>query len=241
MTLTTIDGKPMLKPFAWSYSQLNSFRTCAKKFYHQTVAKDYPEPINDNLTWGNTVHAAMAKRIVHGTPLPTGMEQWEDWAKWALAPNGKSDGTMIWAELKMAITEQMQRCQYFDKTVPPWFRTVADVLKVKLNVARLIDWKTGKVPDKPDSDQLSLGALAVFVWFPEVQVVLTQFVYLQHGVKSEEMFQRKDMPNIMMRSLPDVMAMQKARETGDYPPKPSGLCKRHCSVASCAYYGRGAY
>lgn len=246
MTLTTFDGAPVQKPFAWSFSQLNSYRICANKYYHQTVLKDYPEPPNDNMKWGNTVHDAMAKRIAHSTPLPVGMEQWEHWAEWAMAPNGRSDGTMIWSELRMAITEQMQRCAYFEKTVQVWFRTVADVLKVKQNVARLIDWKTGKVPENAKAerdahDQLAMGAFTVFIWFPAVEVVQTQFVYLQHNVKDERTYTRKDMSSIMMSSLPDVMKLKAALASGDFPPSPSGLCKKHCGVVSCAYYKRGAY
>jgi len=244
MTLTTIDGLPIKKPFSWSFSKLNGFRTCPKKLYHSQIKKDFPEATNENMQWGNRVHDAMAKRIAHDTPLPAGMEQWEKWIPWVMAPNGRSDGTMIWSELKMAITEQIQRCAYFDRAVPVWFRTVADVLKVKLNVARMVDWKTGKPPkdakaEQEAKDQLAMGAFTVFVWFPEVQVVQTQFVYLQHDMIDAEMYTRADMPKIMMRSLPDVMALQKATDSGDFPPKPSGLCVKHCNVISCVYHGRG--
>jgi hypothetical protein len=35
--------------------------------------------------------------------------------------------------------------------------------------------------------------------------------------------------------------MQKAVRTNNFPPRPSGLCKRHCAVTGCQYYGKGAY
>lgn len=243
MPLLTFDGTPVKKPFSWSFSKLDQFRTCGTKFYHTQIKKDYPEGENEHMRWGNRVHGSMANRILHGTPLPVGMEQWEKWAAWA---TNNSDGSppdpgapKPWCELKMAITEQLQRCEYFDKRVPVWFRTVADVLKVNGPAARLIDWKTGKV--KEDSDQLALGALTVMLWYPEVQVVRSEFVYLQHDVIDKEDYVRADMPRILQRVLPDVIALQQALDTGVFSPKPSGLCKRHCPVLSCAYHGRGAY
>jgi hypothetical protein len=235
MTLTDIHGAPVRKPFSWSYSKLGSFRTCGTKYYHEQVKKDYPEKSNDNMMWGNRVHAAMAARVAHSSPLPEGMQQWEPWIEWVLNP----PSPLIRVEYRMAITNKLQPCGYFDKVVNPWFRTVADVLKVNGPAARLIDYKTGKV--KEDSDQLALGAAVVMIYFPEVQVVKSQFVFLKDGVQMEETYTRNDIPRIWQRTLPDVIALHKAGETGEWLPKPSGLCKKHCGVLSCAYHGRGAY
>jgi hypothetical protein len=238
LTLTTFDNQPVSKPFAWSFSALDSYETCAKKFYHARVKKDFPEPENDDMKWGFRVHDALAKRIMHASPLPNGMKQWEKWVDWAMQNTDRTN-TIIQCERKLAITEQMQPCEYFDKRVNPWFRTVADVLKVRANVARLIDWKTGKV--KEDSDQLNLTAAALMAHYPEVEHVLCQFVWLAADLKEEALFSRADLPRLWTRMMPKVDKLRTSYATGEWLPRPSGLCKKHCSVISCAYHKRGAY
>lgn len=242
MPLTNFDGSPVVRPFSWSFSKLDAYRTCAKKYYHAQVKKDHPEVDNEHMRWGNRVHDAMAKRIVHSTPLPDGMQQWEKWAQWALTTSDGSPpapGTDIKCEQKLAITDKFQPCDYFDRRVNVWFRTVADVLKLGHGAARVIDWKTGKV--KENSDQIALTAVVIMAMYPEVDRVLGQYVWLQHDVKHEELFRRADIPIILSRCLPDVMKMEQAMTTGEWPAKPSGLCKKYCSVISCPYYKRGAY
>lgn len=237
MTLTSFAGEPAPRPFAWSFSALDAFETCPKKYYHARIKKDFKEPENDNMKWGFRVHDAMANRIMHSSPLPDGMQQWDKWAEWAKAP--AQPNTLLKCEQKLAITAQMQPCEYFDKRLPVWFRTVADVLKVRGNVARLIDWKTGKV--KENSEQLALTAAALLVHYPQVEHVLCQFVWLAEDLKSEELVSRKDLPFVWQRALPKITALKFATDTGDFPARPSGLCKKHCTVISCPYYKRGAY
>ena len=235
MTLTTFDGKPVDKPFAWSYSKLESYRTCPKQLYHKAIKKDFPEKQNDNMLWGNRVHDAMAKRIAHSTPLPEGMTQWEKWIDWALQNTDRD--TILEVERKLAITNQLKSCDYFDRRVDPWFRAVGDVIKINGSAGRVIDWKTGKI--KENSEQLALTAVVLFSHYEELEVVASNFVWLQDDLKSEEVFTRADIPNILQRVLPDVIALHRAEKTGDWPAKPSGLCKKHCGVLSCAYHGRG--
>ena len=234
MSLTTLDGTPVRKPFSWSYSALDSFRTCAKKHYHEKIKKDFVEPPSEHLAWGNRVHAAMAERITAGIVLPEGMRQWEKWVDWAMTPYPRK----MYVEQKMAVTNQLKPCKYFDRNVNPWFRTVADVICLNDKTARLIDWKTGKV--KENSDQLSLGAAVVFAHYPEIEQVTSSFVFLKDDVKLEETFTRADIPGIWTRSLPGVIALHNAIRTDVWPPNPSGLCVQWCSVTVCPYHGKGS-
>lgn len=235
---TTFDGRPAVKPFAWSFSALEGFETCAKKYYHNKIKKDFPDFAGPQANWGLQVHKAMADRITKAKALPEGMRQWEKWIDWAME---NSDRTQVVtrAEHKLAMTERLQPCDYFDKRLPVWFRTVADVIKIRVPYLRIIDWKTGKF--KEGSDQLLLTAAAAFAHYPEATHALCQFVWLQDDLKTEELFSRDDFPWFWQRMLPRVGKMQQAALTSEYPPNPSGLCKKHCSVTSCAYHGKGAY
>ena len=132
------------RQFYWSYSALNNFETCPKKFYHTSIAKDFVEPESEHRKWGYAVHEAFAKAVDHSPKLPPEMAKWEPWVKFAKEPFDPLT-TMRKAEMKLAITADLNPCEYFDKRVPVWFRAVADVLKISGPYARIIDWKTGLI------------------------------------------------------------------------------------------------
>lgn len=237
------------RPFYWSYSALNNFETCPKKFYHTSIAKDFVEPESEHRKWGYAVHDAFAKAVDHSPKLPPEMSKWEPWVKFAKEPFDPLT-TMRKAEMKLAITEQMNPCEYFDKRVPVWFRAVADVLKISGPYARVIDWKTGNSdcyldPEtntwKTNSDQLNLTAATVMAHYPMVQHVKMDFVWLKEDYWTTDLISRVDLPKLWQRMLPRVEKMKLSHATGIYEPKPSGLCKRHCPVKSCQYHGKGSF
>jgi len=245
MALSTFDGRRVSKPFSWSFSSLNNYRTCPKRYGHYNVIKDVKEQENDNMRWGNYVHDRMAKRLAHAQPLPKEMAAYEKWADWALV---NTDRTVVdfSVERKLAMTANFEPCEYFDKVKPVWFRTVIDVLKVRpsAGVARIIDWKTGKVPDDALKEaeamqQLALSASVVFAMYPQVHTILAQLAYLAEDVKNEETITRDDLKVLWRQVNPILDDMRSAFETMEYPPKRSGLCRRHCGVTSCAFHGKG--
>jgi hypothetical protein len=229
--------------FAWSFTQLNNYRTCAKRWYHYNVTKDVKEPESDQMKWGYQVHAAMAARISEGKALPSNMP-YERWADWVLT----NDGCDMAAEHKLAITEDFEPCTYFDKKKAVWFRTVLDVFKVSGPVARIVDWKTGKVPENPvkkaeAEQQLWLSSTVAFIYYPEVQLVRTHLVYLQEDEPGSVGYRdvwRRDLPGLWQQVMPTLAGMQHALDKDEFPPNPSGLCKKHCAVASCPYHGKGS-
>jgi len=237
------------RPFYWSFSALNNFETCAKKFYHTSIAKDFVEPESEHRKWGYAVHDAFAKAVNHGSVLPPEMSKWVPWVKFAKEPFDPASALMQ-VEVKLAITEDMQPCEYFDKRVPVWFRAVADVLKISGPYARIIDWKTGNSdtyldPEtntwKTSSDQLHLTAAALMVHYPVVQHVKLDFVWLKEDFWTSDVISRSDLPSLWQRLMPRVDKMKLANATGVYEPKPSGLCKRHCPVKSCQFHGKGSF
>jgi len=233
-------------PFAWSYSALSNFEKCAKKFYHISIAKDFKETKGEALMWGDTVHAAMAKAVMHHSPLPAEMKKWEHWVKWVREP---SDNVVIKVEERLGMTETMQPCEFFDKQQFVWFRTVADVLKINNEVARVVDWKTGKSDVYLDqstntwqanSEQLDLAAAVVFAHYPNVELIKLDFVWLAEDFSTTAYLPRDGLPKMWQRLLPRLDKMKRAHATGVYEPTPSGLCIKHCSVKTCQYHGVGS-
>ena len=216
--------------FAWSYSQLKNFETCPKRYYHYNVHKDVVEPETDQLREGNRLHKAFEDRVKDNVPLPLGMGQHES----LLARIINAPGA-IYAEQKLALTSTFQPVSYFGRGV--WFRTVIDCSKIDGTVARVFDWKTGKPAE--DMTQLALMAATIFAAVPAVQRVKAGLVFVNHARVEPAEFVREGLTEIWSEILPRVRRVAQARRTQEYPPTPSGLCKRYCAVQSCPYHGRG--
>jgi len=215
--------------FAWSYSQLKNYETCPKRYYHYNVAKDVQEPETDQLRDGNALHKAFENRIKHATPLPLGYGQYEDLLSRIINAPG-----VTYAEQKLAMTSTFQPVAYFGKGV--WYRGVLDCTKVRETTAITFDWKTGK--PSQDMTQMQLAAATLFCHLPQLQRVKVALAFLAHGQTETGEFLREDLTEIWGEILPRVKQVERARVTQEFPPKPSGLCRKYCAVQSCPHHGR---
>lgn len=231
VTLSTTRNRP--KPFAWSYSKLKNYETCPKRYYAVDVAKQYKEDDEaGHLGYGQMVHLSLADAINHGhKPLPEQVKHLQPWVDKVL---GGAKGTIL-VEQQMAITESLTKTGWFDDNV--WYRGVGDVVKMVGPVAIVIDWKTGKILE--DGIQLALMAQCVFAHHPQIQKILTKFVWLKEDAVTDATFTRDDMVSVWAGLLPRVTTLKNATEQMNFPPKPGGLCKRFCIVESCPHKGVG--
>jgi hypothetical protein len=225
----TFPGKPFA-PFTWSYSRLKNFETCPKREFHYGIQRDVVEPETDQLREGNALHAAFDARIKHGTELPLGMGHHEALLARIVGAPGQT-----YSEQKLAITSSFLPAGYFGKGV--WFRTVIDAAKVNNDVASVFDWKTGKPSE--DITQLQLMSATMFHHMPKLQRVRAALMFVNHNHVERAEFVREDVTEIWSEILPRVKKLEQARNDMEYPPKPSGLCKKYCAVLSCPYHGRG--
>lgn len=223
---TTVGHAP---GFAWSYSQLKNYETCPKRYYHYNVEKDVKEPESDQIREGNNLHKHFENRILHQTPLPLGYGQYEKLLAKVLNAPGQTYG-----EQKLAMTAEFQPVAYFGKGV--WFRTVIDVAKVQPTTASVIDWKTGKV--KEDTTQLQLMAAMLFCHMPLLERVKAALIFIGHDHVEPAEYVRSDLAEIWGEILPRVKKVRDSRASMEFPPRPSGLCKKYCAVTSCPYHGR---
>lgn len=195
------------------------------------MAKEFKEEEGEALVFGNQCHEAMAKRIDKGVALPPQFVQFEPWALKVL--EAKKLGAQILVEQKLAIRQDFSACTYFEKDV--WFRSVGDVITLAGNVGVARDWKTGKIDEQ--SEQLALMAACVFATYPMIQKLATEFVWLQYNATTRVDFTRDMMPAMWAHIWPDLDRLKNAHDTGEFPPKPGGLCKRYCPVTSCVHNG----
>lgn len=223
----------MAKQFAWSYSKLNSFETCPKQYNEVTVLRNFIEKVvpDGPLAWGNAVHEAFKKTLQENVPLPIEMLEYQKWVDIIQ----KRNSGKLYVEQKFALDKNFQVVTWFSNHA--WFRGIGDVVIIDGPVGLIWDWKTGNV--KEDSNQLMLMAQCIFSTFPEVQKVRSEFIWLKENAKSTEDYTRNSMADEWIGVLQRVGSLETAHKENVFPPKPSGLCKRHCPVLSCPYYGKG--
>ena len=226
------------RPFTWSYSKLKNYESCPQKHLRVDLLKEFEEAPSAQLEEGNAFHAAMAKAVSTGAPIDARFKDFQKWVdKLTLVSNPYQ---IVNVELKLAITRDFKPCGYFDKNV--WFRGVIDYLKFapykEYQVGLAADYKTGKMLDDPV--QLALFAQLAFSHYPTTLKVRTEYMWTQDDCTTREDFTPADMTGLWTVLLPRVQALEESYNSGQYPLKPSGLCKKHCPVVTCAHNGRKA-
>lgn len=219
----------MSKPFAWSYSALNAFETCPRQYYEMRVLKRWPDPPGEAQQFGQLCHSYLEDRIKKGKDLPVFLRHVEPIVQRLEESKGE-----LQAEYKLALNQQFKPVEFFAKDA--WVRAVGDVIKVYEDRALALDWKAGKYRD--GDAQLRLQSAVMFATYPHVQKIGVVYAWLKDKRTTVRTFERADVPAIWQEFLPRVKRMEIAKETGEYPPKPSGLCARWCHVKSCEHNGQ---
>lgn len=221
----------MTRPLAWSHSSLSGFDTCGRQYHEIKVLKNFQDKKNVASMWGDEFHKAAEKYLEKGVVLPANMTPYADY----LDKFKDRPGRML-VEQQYALNTKLAPCSFFDKDV--WCRGIIDVLMLNGNVAHVDDHKTGK-NRKKDMQQLIIFALLTFYHHPEIETVHAAFHWLQHKAIDSETFYRHQMPELWKRLMPVLSQYRRAFAVGVFQPKPSGLCKNHCAVATCEYHGVG--
>lgn len=208
---------------AWTYSQLDSFETCPKKFYHTKVKRDFVEPPTVHTEWGTKVHTAFENFMLTGELLPEGMTQWQSLAnKIAKLPGEKL------TEHKYALNRDFQPTDWKGA----WTRGIADLVVTYKSSAVVMDYKTGK---RKPTEQLLLYANYIFHHHQQIDRVTTGFVWLKERKIDWKPVERKELPIIWQQFLPRVAKLESAYERDKWPARSSGLCNGWCPVTSCEF------
>lgn len=215
---------------ATSFSALNNFETCPKKFWHLRVRRDVKEVEGEALRYGKKVHKALEHLVSRGTPLP---KQFKHLAPY-VQPFIDFPGTKH-TELELAINEQYQPVDWFAKDV--WIRAKLDLVIVGDRTALLVDYKTGRMKDDGFT-QLKLAAAMLMLFFKQVEKVTMAYMWTEHdGEITKDVFLRSDFVDIWNELMPRLNAFEEAHVRDNFPANPSGLCKRHCPVTQCPHHG----
>ena len=212
----------------WSFSSLNAFEQCSRRYYLTKIAKVVPDPPGEAARWGNDVHKALELAIGGSYGLGERFAQFQPVVDRVRATHGRK-----FVEQKFGVTNAYTPVGFFDKSV--WYRGVIDMLIVRNKTALAMDWKLGKV--RTDGDQLKLFAAATFAMHPHVEKVHTQYVWLGANKTTGKSFDRADAPHIWSEFKPRVARMEIAQEKDRWLPNPTPLCA-WCAVGPtrCEYW-----
>lgn len=220
----------MYSVLPWSYSSLQAFETCPRRFKLTRITRQAKETQSAELAEGNRVHKAMELAVRDGIPVPANYARLQPIAdRVRLAPGHKH------VEYEFALTQQLTPTRW--RAPDAWVRGKIDVAVVRETDGLLIDWKNGK--RKLDMDQLKLFAAAGFSLFPHVVDIVTAYAWLQVEKLDREKFNRDEATPIWQEFAIRVHRMEEALRKDDFPAKPSGLCRKWCPVgrALCEHCG----
>jgi CRISPR/Cas system-associated exonuclease Cas4 (RecB family) len=213
----------------WSYSSLKQYKTCPKQYYEIRVAKNFVPQEGDDARYGKEVHKALEDYVKEGKPLPKFYEQFRK----MVDPLLDIPGTK-YCEYEMALTKDLKPCDFHAPEY--WVRGIADLLIVDGDTAFIVDYKTGKTA-YADPRQLKLMALMVFSYFPEVQVARTGLMFVAHNVFMPEEYRRENSEQFWKEFNEDLARLSISFDNAMWPAQPTGLCRRHCPIETCKYYG----
>lgn len=232
----------MAKPLPWSHSALADFNNCAKAYYHKRVVKDVKEDQGEAALWGDRVHKFFEYSILQTQGLPIeaveatailqgAEEEFKLYRPYLDALLGIPCDRLL-PEQQLAIGKDLKPCGWFDPNV--WCRGIIDALLLRGDKAYALDWKTGK--RKPDSKQLKLFALLVFIHYPEVVTCKTEFVWLKTGERDDATYTRDQEAELWQEFVPELARYSAAFKQDMWIPKKSGLCNGWCPVTGCEFW-----
>lgn len=225
----------MPKQIAWSWTRLDTFELCPRKFQGSYVLKDFPKPDFDapHFAKGKGVHEALENYLKDGTPITNPIVYTDqkgnvteitinlDFLKPLLDKMRSAKDKHI--EIQVCYDQELNEISWFDKRA--WCRVIFDALIIVGDRAFVIDWKTGKV--KRYSDQLKLFAGAVFSSYPQVNRVLSAYVWCEHPNQKPiyaEYTRVKDAEAIWDEFGDRAELIQMANESGNWPAKKNMFC-----------------
>ncbi len=211
---------------AFSYSRLNAYEECPKKFHQVQIVKAFKENESEQMAYGSEVHKALELRIARGTPLPLHLAH--------LGPLMDTleagPGTKM-TEQKMAITDQFTPTSWFGKDV--YCRAIADLIISNGPKAAIFDYKTGKMTD--DFTQMRLTGALYFHHAPEVESIELAFVWIKDKKVTRQSMFRHQISEVWSGLLPRIARYQAAFDKVEFPPRQGRYC-RWCPVQSCPYW-----
>ena len=212
-----------------SYSSIKLYENCPLRYYRQRIVKDVTDPGGEASKHGERIHAFLESRL-KGSGLDAEVAQYEPLCASVekLAKQGE-----LHIEKELVLTENLVPTGWWDSDA--WLRSKLDVLVVIGADAVVMDWKTGK--RNADQFQMQLFAAQVFKHFPDVHRVKSSLVWLKTMEMDTAQYNRIDINIVWAEVMKRIQRIHDAYEHGNWPARPSGLC-RYCPCRHDCDYAR---
>ena len=232
-----------------SYSDLESYKSCPRKFKFKRDRAPYNDSGDLALRFGSAVHNAL--KVAYSSALisqPLAMVLAAYYKSW---PEAARDEVTA-AEKQSFLRGVTAIKEYLDKEPPHKARVAAVEKMIRLNFAghtlvgrfdrvdvlgenyfEVIDYKTGKLPSAAnlaENWQLAIYQQAVGEMF-QVPRVKTSLVYIMFGGhKLSHEFHQDELAQIKYDIINTITEIERDQ---DFHPRPSGLCNRCGYAAIC--------
>ena len=212
-----------------THSAYETFDTCPRMYQAKYITKEVEFKQTPEAEYGDEVHNEFEAKLKQGGLPDTRFKSY-----WPLFKAVASQPGETIAEGKCAIDPHGAMVDYWDKEAY-WLRGKVDVTVVDGSVAKVFDWKTGK--KKQDNAQLRLYSLFTLARFPQVDKVLSGYVWLKsREITKPLVVTREEMGAVAEPFKRKGELIARAQEVDHFPEKPSGLCNGWCDVTSCRFW-----
>lgn len=210
----------------WSFSRLSNFETCPMRVYLAAVKKEkQPERDADNpAERGTRIHQTCEDFVNgKGDKLKEVDPFWEDDLE--TLREEYSAGT-VELEGDWGFDIDWQATGWWDENV--WARIKLDAFRrLDETTARVIDYKTGKKfgNEVHHTQQAQLYMVAAFMKYPEIDLIETEFFYLDQKDYMKKTYPRSKLPLYLKKFTERAMKLTTATE---FPAKPTKMNCRWC-------------
>lgn len=216
---------------AWSYSSIKTFDQCPKKYYHLKVAKDVKDIPGEAALYGTAVHEAAEHYIKNGTPIPDKFAYIRPTVERLAAIDGEKH-----CELRLGVSKTdtgYEPTTFFGKNV--WWRGIVDLVVINGAKAYMVDYKTGKNARYADPKQLDLMAGALFVHYPDLEVIKSALIYVVSNEFVPKTHTRDKLDLYLSVFADELDRLEGAELSGVWNPKSGPLCG-WCPVVECEHH-----
>jgi len=212
----------------WSFSRLHAFEECPYRVYLSSVKKEkgpaYDDDPDHPLTRGNREHKNCEDFVGGKTDKTTkAMNKFKP--ELEMLKEDFDDGKLE-LEGDWAFDVDWQPTGWWDDNA--WARIKLDVWKlVDPTTGKVIDYKTGKKfgNEVKHTQQAQLYMVGAFLKYPEVDLIETEFLYLDHGLRMNKSYKRDKLPLYLKKFTDRALKMTTCT---DFKPKPTKMNCRWC-------------
>jgi hypothetical protein len=219
---------------SWSYSSISLFKQCPKKYYHLKVVKDIEEPRSPAMLYGNRVHKAAEEYVADNVEIPKPFRYIKKSID-AVLDNFEGERH---CELRLGLTEDLEPCSFYAKNV--WYRGIVDllILNEEKGSGLIVDYKTGKRPDKADTDQLELMSLAVFKHYPHIKNIKAGLMFLVKDTLIKAKYSSDQQDDLWVKWKEDIDNLNTCHVNGVWNAMQNFTCSKWCPVTDCVHNGK---